>query len=79
VNMVQILCTFVCKYKMIPAETAPWIGDDKGEQWREWIQVWYSWYTVRTIANATMYPTQHNNKGQKNLIDLFVFFNKCQQ
>jgi hypothetical protein len=23
VNMVQILCTFVCKYKMIPAETAP--------------------------------------------------------
>jgi hypothetical protein len=27
----------------------------KGEWWREWIQVWYIWYILRTFLNATMY------------------------
>jgi hypothetical protein len=31
-------------------------GGDKGEQWREWIQVWYIWDIVRTFVNATVYP-----------------------
>jgi hypothetical protein len=32
-NMVQILCTHVCKWKMIPVETIPGMGEegDKGE------------------------------------------------
>jgi hypothetical protein len=40
-------------------------GGDKGEWW--WggdIQVWYTWYIVRTFVNATMYPypAQHKKK-----------------
>jgi hypothetical protein len=33
VNIVQILCTHVCKWKMIPIEATPEIGggEDKGE------------------------------------------------
>jgi hypothetical protein len=31
-NMVQILCTHVCKWKMRPVETIPGMGgEDKGE------------------------------------------------
>jgi hypothetical protein len=38
--------------KMIPVETLPWIGEgagEKREQWKGGIQVWYSWYIVRTL------------------------------
>jgi hypothetical protein len=30
-NMVQVLCTHVCKWKMIPVETIPGIRRNKGE------------------------------------------------
>jgi hypothetical protein len=40
--------------KRRPAETISGMGEeDKGEWWREWIQLWY---IVRTFVNATMYP-----------------------
>jgi hypothetical protein len=41
--------------KMIPT---PRMGEggDKEEWWREWTEVWYIWYSVRTFINATMYP-----------------------
>jgi hypothetical protein len=42
--------------KVIPVETIPGMGGDKGEWWKGWIQVWYIWYIVRTFVNATMYP-----------------------
>jgi hypothetical protein len=32
--MVQILCTHVCKWKMIPIEIVPGMGGDEGEWWR---------------------------------------------
>jgi hypothetical protein len=32
-------------------------GEDKGELWRGWVQIWYICYIVRTCVNATMYPT----------------------
>jgi hypothetical protein len=54
---VQIMCAHVCKWKLIPVETVPGMGEeDKGEWWRGQIQVWYIWYIVRTFVNATMYP-----------------------
>jgi hypothetical protein len=36
VNIVQILCTHVCKWKMMPVETVPGMGEggNKGEWWR---------------------------------------------
>jgi hypothetical protein len=33
-------------------------GEDKGEWWRGWTQVWYICNIIRTFVNAT---TQHNN------------------
>jgi hypothetical protein len=35
-NTVEIMCTRVCKWKMIPVETIPGIGEggDKGKWWR---------------------------------------------
>jgi hypothetical protein len=43
---------------MRPVETIPGMGggEDKGEGWKEWIQLWYIWYIVRTFVNATVYP-----------------------
>jgi hypothetical protein len=43
VNIVQVLCTHVFIWKIIPDETIPWMvgGGDKGEWWTGWIQVWY--------------------------------------
>jgi hypothetical protein len=38
---------------MIPVETIPGKGESKGEWWRDWAQVWYSWYIVKTFVNAT--------------------------
>jgi hypothetical protein len=32
------------------------MGRDRGEWWKGWTQVWYSWYVVRTFVNATIYP-----------------------
>jgi hypothetical protein len=60
---VQILCTFVTG-KMLTVETIPGMEGrgDKREWWRGWIQVWYSWYIVRTFVNATMCSSQRNNK-----------------
>jgi hypothetical protein len=55
-NIVQTLCTHVCKWnQMRSVETTPGMRREwaKGEWWRGWIQVWYSWYIVRTSA---MYP-----------------------
>jgi hypothetical protein len=39
-------------------------GEDKGEWWRGWIQVWYIWYIVRNSVNATKYP--HPAQYNKN-------------
>jgi hypothetical protein len=43
------------KMRMRTVETLPGMGvwGNKGEWWREWIQVWY---IVRTFVNAAMYP-----------------------
>jgi hypothetical protein len=72
---VQVLCTHVCKWKMIPVETIPRIrvGHKKGEWWMGWIQVWYIWYTVRTFVHATMYfhPAQELKKVSILFIDLW--------
>jgi hypothetical protein len=42
---------------MMPVEAISGMGggEEKGEWFRGWIQVWYSWYIVRTVVNATMY------------------------
>jgi hypothetical protein len=53
-NIMQILCTHVCKWYLLKL-FQEWRGDE-GEWCREWIQVWYIWYIVRTYANVTMYP-----------------------
>jgi hypothetical protein len=39
---------------MIPVETILGIGGEWGErdQWRGWIQIWYTWYLVITFANT---------------------------
>jgi hypothetical protein len=44
--------------KMVPFETIPGIGrgENKGEWWNGWIQVWYIWDMIRTFLNTTMYP-----------------------
>jgi hypothetical protein len=66
VNMVQMLYTYVCKWKNDTLKTF--------QEWRKWgwrrtmegwIQLWYIWYIVRTFANATIY-LQHNNFLKKN-------------
>jgi hypothetical protein len=58
VNMVQMLCTRVCKWK-----NETWWnysrnggGGIKENDGRGWIQVWYIWYIIRIFVNATMYP-----------------------
>jgi hypothetical protein len=54
--------------KMISVEVIPWIreGGNKRVHWKEWIQVWCSWYIVRTFISATMYshPTQQQKKNK---------------
>jgi hypothetical protein len=52
-----------CEYmyingKIIPVETIPGKGVEgiKENDGRGWIQVWSTWYIVRTFVNATMYP-----------------------
>jgi hypothetical protein len=51
---------------MISVRTVPGIrGGGKKQQWMKWIQVWYIWHTVRTFVNATISPTQHNNKKKE--------------
>jgi hypothetical protein len=46
------------------------------EWWKRWIQVWYTWYIVRTFANATMYPhPAQQNKKMTILPKLFFRFN----
>jgi hypothetical protein len=52
---------------MIPFKTIPEIQDE-GEQWSGWIQVQYTWYTIRTFVNATMYLhiAQQLKKNLKN-------------
>jgi hypothetical protein len=64
VNMVQIFCIHMCKWKK--RETCwnysrNWGRRDKGEWWREWIQLWY---ILRNFVNVTMY-LQHNNIKNK--------------
>jgi hypothetical protein len=41
--------------KMISVETIPeiWEGENKGEWWSGWIQIWY---IVRNFVNSCMYP-----------------------
>jgi hypothetical protein len=58
--------------KMRPVETISGMGGgrDKGEWWREWIQVWYIWYIVRIFVNAVIYP-QHNNE-KKSIYNFFI-------
>jgi hypothetical protein len=59
---------------MIPVKSFPGMGGgrDKGEWWRGWIQVWYSWYIVRTFVNATMYPhsAQQFKKEKKRILKM---------
>jgi hypothetical protein len=61
VNMVEILCTHVWKWKNETCLNYSRNGGrgDKGEWWRGWIQLWY---IVRTSVNVTMYPQYNNNK-----------------
>jgi hypothetical protein len=40
-------------------------GADKGEWWRAWIQVWYTWYMVKTLCNHNVPP--HNTAIKINL------------
>jgi hypothetical protein len=67
VNIMQIVCTQVCKWK---SET--WWNysrnggrEKKGQWWRGWIQVWHIWYIVKTFANATVYPHPAQKKKKK--------------
>jgi hypothetical protein len=62
VKMVQILCAYICKWKMRPVETIPgmvrgMIKENDGGGKR-------NYYIVRTFVNVTMYP-QHNNNFKK--------------
>jgi hypothetical protein len=51
-------------YKYVNVKMTTWNnsgmggGGDKGEWWREWIQLWY---ILRTFVNVTMYPQCKNN------------------
>jgi hypothetical protein len=49
--------------KMRPVDTIPgmWGGEIKENDGVEWIQLWYTWYIIRTFVNAIVYP-QHNKK-----------------
>jgi hypothetical protein len=43
---------------MIPVESVPGNGREDGESSRVGgVQMWSIWYIVRTVVNATMYPT----------------------
>jgi hypothetical protein len=49
---------------MRPAETTPQMGveEDKGDLWKEWIQVWC---IIRTFVNVTIYSQYSNKKKVK--------------
>jgi hypothetical protein len=67
VNIVQILCTHIFKWKMIPFEITLQMGGEGDKEWsRGWIQLQYIWYIVRTFINATVYPhsAQEKKKSQ---------------
>jgi hypothetical protein len=56
VKVVQMMCPHVSKCKNDTCwNCSRKPGQGEEEQWREWIQVWYIWYIVRTCVNATMY------------------------
>jgi hypothetical protein len=42
--------------EIIPVETIPGTGGDKGEWRRGWIQLWYIRDIVRTFVNAHLAP-----------------------
>jgi hypothetical protein len=57
---------------MRPVETIPGMRDgrNEGEWWRGWIELWYVWYFVRTLVNATIhfYQAQEKKKCQKSTL-----------
>jgi hypothetical protein len=60
----KILFTHVCKWKNESCWNISRNGGrvNKGEWWREWIQVWY---IIRISVNIKMSP-QHNNNNNNN-------------
>jgi hypothetical protein len=50
---------------------------NKGEWWRGWIQVWYSWYLVGNFENATMYPHPAQNKKKWHIYKIVRWKTKC--
>jgi hypothetical protein len=48
--------------KMRHGEIILGMGEDKGEWWKGWIQLWY---IIRTFVNVTMYSQYNNNKRKK--------------
>jgi hypothetical protein len=56
-RVVQILCTYVCKRKMLAAETTPGMRGkrDKGEWWGSEFKMIYLIY-FKNFVNGTMYP-----------------------
>jgi hypothetical protein len=64
VNMVDMLCTHICKFKNETYWNGSRTGEkgNKGERWGEWIQLWY---IARTFVNITRYCQYNNNKKEK--------------
>jgi hypothetical protein len=75
--MVKILCTHVCKWKNynLLKLFQEWGRRNKGEWWRESIQVRYICYIVRTFVNTQCTPTQHNQNNFKDSKLLKMSFN----
>jgi hypothetical protein len=64
VNMVQILCSQVCKCKTDSCWNYSRNGGIKQSGGKGLIQVWYVWYVVRTFINVTVY-LQHAQQYKK--------------
>jgi hypothetical protein len=74
VNIVQILCTHVCKWKMIPVETTPGMGggrikENDGGGWNSTMMYLRYYKNFCKCQNVPPPSTQHNKK-EKGLRDL---------
>jgi hypothetical protein len=66
VNMVQILYTHRCKWKMIPVETNPEMVEGGERNTVEGMNSSMIFDILQELfVNATMYRTQHSNKKKR--------------
>jgi hypothetical protein len=66
VNVLQILCTHVCKWKSENCWNYSWFGGGRNKM-MGWIQVWYIWYIHNNFYKWHNVPWAQQNKKEEKI------------